>query len=93
MKKPLVFIGLNIAIILALFLVQVIISHSISTTGIELGKLQNEISSLKKKNAMLHEQVLTSSSLTTIASRAATLGFKDASSPIVLSDETPLARR
>lgn len=93
MKKPLVFIGFNIAIIIALSLVQVIVSNNISTTGIELGKLQQEIDTLKKKNAVLHEEVLISSSLTTIASHAAEMGFEDSKTPIVLSNDVPLARR
>lgn len=93
MKKPVIFIGINLAIIIALSLVQVVISNSISTTGIELGKLQDEISLLKKKNAVLHEQVLVASSLTNIASRAGELGFKDSSSPLVISREVPLAKR
>lgn len=93
MKKPLVFIGFNIIIIVALSLVQVIVSTSIATTGAELGKLQEDISVLKKKNAILHEQVLVESSLTHIASEAAEMGFEDADSPLVFSDETPLARR
>lgn len=93
MKKPLVFIGFNIIIIASLSLVQVIVSHNISTTGMELGKLQEEISELKKKNAILHEQVLVESSLTHIASEAARMGFTDADSPLVFSDQTPLARR
>lgn len=93
MNKPLVFIGFNIAIVIALSLVQVIVSNSISTTGIELGKVQIEIETLKKKNAVLHEQVLVSSSLTMIASHAAEMGFEDSKTPIVLSNDIPLARR
>jgi cell division protein FtsL len=93
MKRPMLFISFNILVIVALSLVQVVVANSISTTGIELGKLQNEISELKKKNTILHEQVLVSASLTTIASEAATLGFEETSSPIVLSQPLPLARR
>ncbi len=93
MKKPLLFIGFNFIVITILSLIQVVVSNNISTTGIELGKLQDEISLLKKQNIVLREQVLISSSLTNIASRASEMGFKDSSSPLVISRNTPLARR
>ncbi len=93
MKKPLYFIAFNIIIIIVLSLVQVVIANSISTTGIELAKLQSEISELKKKNALLHEKILTSASLTKIASAASAMGFEETTSQIVISAPLPLARR
>ncbi len=93
MKRPLYFIIFNIVIIIALSLVQVVIANSISTTGIELAKLQSEISELKKKNALLYEQILISSSLTQIASAASTMGFEETTSQLVISSPLPIARR
>lgn len=93
MKRPLVLIGFNVIVILFLSFVQVVVANSISTTGIELEKMQKEIAVLKKKNALLHEDVLVASSLTQISSKAAELGFTEEKSPFVLSSPLPLARR
>lgn len=93
MKKPVLFIGLNVFIIATLSFVQVVVANSISTTGIELGKVQQQIDDLKKKNAVLHEQVLLSSSLTHIASEAASMGLSQSTSKVVLSMPLPLALR
>lgn len=93
MKKPLFFIGLNIFAIVILSIVQVVVANSISTTGIELGKIQAQIADLEKKNAVLHEQVLLSASLTEIASEAATMGFVPSQGQVVLSTPLPIALR
>lgn len=93
MKRPAIFIAFNIIIIIALSIVQVVAANSISTTGIELGKIQDQISDLTKQNEVLHEQVLTLSSLTSISSRAAEMGFVESKSTLVISQPLPLARR
>ncbi len=93
MKKPLLVVMLNGFIILCLSLVQVVVANSISTTGIELGKIENEIAAYKKKNAVLHEQVLISSSLTNIASEASRLGFEESKSQLVVESPLPIAKR
>ncbi|MBI5044883.1 MAG: hypothetical protein HZC02_03085 [Candidatus Levybacteria bacterium] len=93
MKKPVIFIIINIMIIMGLSIVQVVVANSISTSGIELNKLQQQISELKRSNAMLHEQVLIASSFTTIASKASSMGFEEGKSPLVISSPLPIARR
>lgn len=93
MKKPVLFIILNLVVIIGLSIAQVVAANSISTTGIELGKIQDQITQLEKDNEVLKEQVLTLSSLTTIASRAADMGFEEGKSTLVISQPLPLARR
>ena len=93
MKRPVLFIIANITIIVVLSVIQVVVANSISTTGIELGELNHKISSIKKENEILREQVLTGSSLTTIASKAGELGFESKKAQLVISDQLPLARR
>lgn len=93
MKKPAFFIIFNIAIIVGLSIVQVVVANGISTAGIELSKVQSQISELRKQNELLHEQVLTASSLTTIASRASEMGFEEGKTTLVISQPLPLARR
>lgn len=93
MKKSVIFISLNIVIIIAFSLIQVVAANSISTTGIELNKIQQQIADLKKYNAELHEQVLAQSSLTYIASKAASMGFDQSVSTVVISSPLPIAAR
>jgi len=93
MKKPVLFIILNLVVIITLSIVQVVAANSISTTGIELGKIQDQTLAIQKKNEVLKEQVLTLSSLTSISSRAASMGFVEGKSTLVISQPLPLARR
>lgn len=93
MKKSIIFIGLNIVIIVVFSLIQVVAANSISTTGIELNKIQEEIADLKKNNAALSEQVLDQSSLTFIASKAASMGFGPSVSTLTISSPLPIAAR
>ena len=93
MKRPALFIALNILVIIALSIVQVVAANSISTTGIELSKIQDEITTLQKQNEVLHEQVLSLSSLNSIASRAASMGFQESKATLVIAQPLPLARR
>ncbi len=93
MKQPIVLIVANIIFILVLTLIQVIVANNLSTTGIELGEVQEKISAYKKKNAILHEQVLTASSLSSIASSAGELGFEEIKVSVVVANQPPLALR
>ena len=61
-KSGYIFISLVIVII-ALTIVHVVVSNMLSTTGIELEKLQTELTAYKKENVILQEQVLEASSL------------------------------
>ena len=70
---------------------QVIISNSLSTTGITLAKLEKELALYKKENILLQEKVLHISSLTHIASVASELGFVQEKSQVYLSTPLPLA--
>jgi len=93
MKKPVILIIANIIFILMLTLVQVVVANNLSTTGIELGEVQEKISSYKKTNAILHEQVLTASSLSSIASSAGQLGFEEIKASAMVATQPPLAVR
>lgn len=93
MKRPFLFISFIIAIVVSLSIVQVVVSNSISTTGIELGKLQTEIAKYEKHNALLSEQILTVSSLTYIEEVAKEDGFVLSKSHIFLPTSLPLAKR
>ena len=80
-----------IMVIVALAVVRVAILNSISTTGIELVNIQNELTIYKKQNVLLKEEYLEVSSLTAIDKKAKSLGFVDAKSHIYLNTPLPLA--
>lgn len=82
-----------ILVIVVLAVVRVAILNNISTTGIELVYLQNELTKYKKENVLLKEEYLAVSSLTTIDKKAKTLGFVEAKSHIYLNTPLPLALR
>ena len=79
--------------ILSLTIGQVVVANSLSTTGIELVKLQTEIKKYKKQNAILKEKVLYEGSLTRIASEAGELGFVSTKKTVSVSGPMPLAKR
>lgn len=91
MKKPFLILGFLFTIIVILSLAHVVVSNSLSTTGIVLSKLQKQIDRYKKENSLLAENVLMQSSFTEIASRAAEMGFVHAKSHVYLSSPLPIA--
>lgn len=91
MTKPLLILGFLFTVIIALSLAHVVVSNSLSTTGIVLSKLEKQIDKYKKENALLSEYVLTQSSFTEIASQAAEMGFVHAKSQVYLSSPLPIA--
>lgn len=92
-RKPLALVGSFILVIVVLSIVRVSILNSISTTGIELVNLQNDITKYKKENVLLKEEYLAVSSLTTIDKQAKSLGFVDTKAHIYLNTPLPLALR
>lgn len=93
MRHVVTFILFLTCIILVLSIVQVAVTNGISTTGMELDKMSNEIKEYKRENAILSEKLVEHSSLTHIASVAATLGFVEAKSQVFLNSVLPVARR
>lgn len=91
-KTALLTIGL-VGIIIVLAVVQVTVTNKISTHGIYLSKLEQELDSLKKENTLLKEEILEKSSLTNISEKAETLGFVASRTEMHLSTPLPLARR
>lgn len=92
MKKKFI-VSIMMSILVMLSLVQVILSNSLSTTGIALSRLENEVVEYKRQNALLHEVILTETSLTKIASKAATFGYLQGKSQIVIRGFVPIAAK
>lgn len=79
--------------IIALSVVHVAVANNISTTGINLSKLQKELNDYKRENAFLHEKILERSSLTYIHEKAEQSGFVASKGDYYLSTPLPLAKR
>lgn len=92
MRRTMRFFSIILIVIVLLSIVQVVVSNRIATTGVTLSKLSEEVGTYKKQNAILREEILSSSSLMHIASEAARLGFVQSESELVLSSP-PLARK
>jgi hypothetical protein len=93
MKKPLAILAILIFIILGLFLTRTAISNRISTSGVELGRTQDEIKKYQTENYLLREQIFAMSSLTKISSAAAEIGFVESKDTFAVSAGRPIARR
>lgn len=86
---------LKILIIITLFLAfgRVVVSNVISTSGVVLGSVDEQIAALKTKNDSLKEELFLKSSLENIASEAGKLGFTDRKENYVLTSPLPVALR
>lgn len=93
MKKPILFVLFIIGTVFILSIVQVVVSNSLSTKGVSLGKLEDEKGAYKKENTLLKEKLLLASSYTNIASSAGTLGFVRSKAQVYLTSPLPLAFR
>ena len=93
MKRSLYLFSSLVTVIITLTIIHVVVSNMLSTTGIELEKLQTDLVKYKKENGIIQEQVLDQSSLSHIASAAATMGFINEKTPVVIEAPLPLAKR
>lgn len=93
MRKPALFITSLVTIIILLSIVQVAISNSLSTTGLVLGKLDDDVKQYKKENMLLKEELLALTALTHISSSAAELGFVDKRAELYIKTPLPLAKK
>lgn len=60
-----------------LSIVNVVLKNALSTTGTDLAVVLKEISELKRKNALLKQEVLEAQSLKTVEEKAAGLGLTE----------------
>lgn len=90
-KKSFLLIIILLFTFLTLAMVRSIISNSMSTSGTELGKTGDELSSLKIENDLLREKLFALSSLTLISSKAAEVGFVEEKKTFSLTNAVPIA--
>ncbi len=92
MKKPVFIIIFLLGLIITLSIVKAVAYNRLSTSGVFVGKVEEEINFYKTQNAILSEELLASSSLMNVAAKAVKLGFtSEKSSLMVLKTSQPLA--
>lgn len=91
MKRSIPFIIFLVITIIFLSVIQVAVSSKLSTTGIELDKVQGELANYERENSVLTENFLLTTSLTNIASNASEIGFVEQKSIVYLTTPLPLA--
>ena len=92
MKKPALIITFLVGLVVVLSIARVVVYNRLSTSGVLVGELEDQVSLYKTQNAILAQDVLTSSSLTSIVTRAKELGFSNKDqSLLVIKTSRPLA--
>ncbi len=93
MKRYKAILALLILLILVLGVIRVGISNRISTGGVELGTIEDEISFYRTQNLIYKEKIYTLSSLNHISSEAAKVGFVDSKASLAIGSSLPIAAR
>ena len=93
MKRPIFFIAMLFITVVGLSIVHVSVANSLSTTGITLSKMQEEIKSYKKENTQLKEHILQASSLMNVNEKAKLAGYTNIKTQVSISQPLPIARR
>lgn len=92
MNKPIIIIAVLFIAIGALLGVRSVVSARISTSGLELGKIQDLASVYKTENVILKEKIFSLSSLTHVSEAASKEGFVESKGAFAVSGQRPIAR-
>lgn len=92
-KKPILVIFVLIVTIGILIGVRSVVSSRITTSGVELGKIKDQIATYKTQNTLLKEKIFSLSSLTHVSEAAAKEGFVESKGAFAVSGQRPIARR
>lgn len=92
MKKPVLILGILFIIIGILFGVRTVASTRITTSGLELGRIQDATHEYKTQNTILKEKIFSLSSLTQVSEAASKEGFVEGKSTFAVSGARPIAR-
>ena len=91
MKRPYVIIIFLLGLTIFLAMGKAVLQNTLSTSGIFVSEIQQEINSYKTQNAILSEKLLIASSLTTIIEKANKAGFTSENNLMVLETTSSLA--
>lgn len=91
MKKSYIVIIFLLGLVATLTIANAVVQNMLSTSGIFVSKAEAEINSYKTQNAILSEELLTASSLTTITEKAEQSGFTNNDKLLVIGTSRSLA--
>lgn len=91
MKKSSFTIIFLIGLVIILSVAKAVVYNRLSTSGTVIGKIEEEINFYKTQNTILSEELLTSSSLMTVALKAERMGFIKENSVLAIRASKPLA--
>jgi hypothetical protein len=91
MKRYYIVIISLLGLVITLSVAKAVLYNALSTSGIYVGKVENEISYYKTQNVILSEKLLAASSLNNIAEKAKELGFTVENNLMILKTSNPLA--
>lgn len=91
MKKPYMIIIFLLGLVVALSMVKAVLQNTLSTSGIFVSKVEQEVNFYKTQNSVLSGEFLNASSLTNITKKAQELGFAGESTLMVLKTSNSLA--
>jgi len=93
MKNPKNILITLVALLILAAIGKIVVVSSSTTNGTQLSKLQSDIDSLDTQNTILKEKLLGLTSLHTIASEAATMGFVEPKNTYYITSSTHLAAK
>jgi cell division protein FtsL len=91
-RKPYLVLGVLFTVIAILFGVRVVVSTRITTSGLALGEMQDEIAQYKTENTTLKQQIFALSSLSHVSEAASRVGFVESKSTFAVTAAHPIAR-
>jgi hypothetical protein len=86
MKRSNLILTFLILVTLGLAATRIVVSNAMTTSGLTLDRVKQDLSFYKTQNEVLEEKYLVLSSLTFIASEAARLGFTEDKANLVLTN-------
>jgi len=93
MKKPALILIVLFLTIGVLFAVRSAVSSRITTSGLELGEIQDKTKTYKTQNAILKEKIFNLASLTNVSETASKVGFVESKESFAVSGQRPIALR
>ncbi len=93
MKKPYIVIIFLLGLVITFSITRAILQNTLSTSGIFVSKVEQEVNLYKTQNAVLSEELLAASSLTNVAQKAQQSGFTSENTLMVLKTSNSLAVR
>lgn len=91
MKKSYIIIIFLLGLVIALSMAKAVLHNMLSTSGIFVSNVEQEMNFYKTQNSILSEDLLTASSLTNITQKAQESGFTAGNTLMVLKTSSPLA--